>query len=247
MKLNSKKPVIPTQIMRRSSIGAAVLIMLSPLAGSAQNLLSNGSFETLTASVAATTAGSYTVNFGGLPVGVAAGWTLGISGNAGGYDGIAINTGVPVSNFNPMAIEDGNDAVFLQGAGSVSQTLTLAAGQYSLSYYAMGRTGSGGGNGANPFTASVSGGLVNDVETPANTDITSLSDWAQYTDNFTVTTPGSYTVEFSGNYPYGQLGDLTTFIDNVSIVAVPEPSTLALAGFGVWGLFFARRFSFARR
>lgn len=38
----------------------------------------------------------------------------GVSGDAGGYDGIAINTGMPVSNFNPMAIEDGTEFSYRQ-------------------------------------------------------------------------------------------------------------------------------------
>lgn len=64
--------------------------------------------------MAATTAGFYTINFGALRVDAATGWTPGVSGDAGGYDGIAINTGMPVSNFNPMAIEDGTEFSYRQ-------------------------------------------------------------------------------------------------------------------------------------
>jgi len=212
-----------------------------PLAASSQSVL-NGSFETLSGSVANSTSGSYTVNFGGLPVNIATGWTLGVSGNNAGYDGIITVNGAPVSDFNPIAVADGQNAVFLQGAGTVSQTLNLNPGQYLLSYYLMGRSGSAGGSGINPVTASLSGGLVNDMETPVNTDVTSASDWTLYSDNFTVTSAGSYTLTFTGDDPYGTDGDHTTFVDNVSIATVPEPSSLALTGLSVLGLFFARRF-----
>jgi hypothetical protein len=57
-----------------------------------------------------------------------------------------------------------------------------------------------------------------------------------------VTTAGSYTLLFTGNDPYGVSGDHTTFIDNVSINAVPEPSSMALIGLSVFGLFFAHRY-----
>jgi hypothetical protein len=217
---------------------AAMLGAISPLGADAQNLLLNGSFETLSQSVASDT---YTTGFGSLPVTVATGWTLGTSGVNNGYDGIAESVNGALSNFATKDIEDGLNAVFLQGAGSVSQTLTLGIGQYALSYYEMGRPSAYGGNGANPVTASLSGGLVNDVETPANTDITAASDWSLYTDNFSVTTAGSYTLQFLGDDAYGVAGDHTTFLDNVSIQAVPEPSSVALIGLGAFGALFGRR------
>lgn len=228
MKLNSKKLIL-----------VVAAILNASLVAYSQNLLVNGSFETLSQTVSSD---SYTVNFGSLPTTIATGWTFGISGNNNGYNGIAEALNGALSNFNPKYIEDGADAAFLQGAGSVSQTLSLDVGQYSLSYYLMGRPSADGGDGANPVTTSLSGGLVNDVETPANTDITSLGDWTLYTDNFTVTTAGSYTLQFLGNDPYGVNGDHTTFVDNVSIVAVPEPSSLALAGIGALGLLCIRRY-----
>jgi hypothetical protein len=252
MKHNSNPFIILIlpQIILRSFIGAAILIMLSPLAGNAQNLLSNGSFETLSQSVPNS---AYTTTFGSLPTSVATDWTLGTSGANGNqsFDGIATAAGGPVSNFNPMTIADGTNAVFLQGSGTVSQTLNLNTGQYTLSYDLMGRAGSAG-NYINEVTASLSGGLVNDTETPANTDVTSPSDWTLYTDNFTVTTAGSYTLQFTGDYPYGVTApdgqtDHTTFLDNASIVAVPEPSILALAEFCLIGLLFVRRHSLAKR
>lgn len=215
----------------------------APFSLSAQNLLQNGSFETLSQSVSAD---AYTVNFGSLPVNVATGWTFGTSGVNNGYNGIATTSG-NVSDFNPTAIQNGSFAAFLQGAGSVSQTFTLSAGQYTLSYYLMGRTGSGGGDGANPVTTSLSGGLVNDVETPGNADINNASDWTLYTDTFTVLSPGSYTLQFLGNDPYGVSGDHTTFVDNVAVQAVPEPSCLALLAVGLVGFGVARPTGWLRR
>jgi len=205
-----------TRFIMRQKLLLSLILLLAlglwmPHVARAQNLVVNGSFETLSTSVSSD---AYTVNFGSLPTNVATGWALGTSGVNNGYDGIATTSGA----LGNKVIEDGSHGIFLQGAGSLSQTVTLAAGVYTLSFYAMGRDTSTGGNGVNPVAVTL-GSLVSQTVTPANTAQNNLSDWIFYSYNFTVTTSGAYVLKFLGTLPYGTSGDHTTYIDNVSVVA----------------------------
>ena len=207
----------------------------SPFPARALNLVVNGSFETLSQSVPNS---AYTVSFGSLPTSIATGWTLGVSGGQS-YDGIATASGGAISDFNSMSIADGTNAIFLQGTGTATQTVNLNAGSYALTYSLMGRAGSAG-SAPNPITVTLSSGLLNDTETPVNTDVNNLNDWAQYTDYFSVTTAGSYTLQFKGDDPYSGSSDHTTFIDNISlapfvavaptIISQPSPQQTLFAG-----------------
>jgi lysophospholipase L1-like esterase len=75
-----------------------------------------------------------------------------------------------------------------------------------------------GPNGTDPVTVSL-GSLLSQTVTPPNTT-QKISDWTLYTYIFTVTTAGSYTLNFSGTLPYSTQSDHTSFIDNVSLVSV---------------------------
>jgi hypothetical protein len=195
------------------TLAAAVLMAALAPAARCQNLVANGSFEALTVSV---TSDKYTVNFGTLATNAATGWNFGISGVNNGYNGIATTTGA----FGNKVIEDGSYAAFLQGAGTVYQSITLNAGTYILSFYAMGRDASTGGNGVNPVAVTF-GGYLSQTITPTNTAQSNLNDWILYTYSFTVTASGTYTLQFSGTLPYGVSGDHTTYIDNVSLSLSP--------------------------
>ena len=135
------------------------------------SLVSNGSFETVTPPV---TSSSYTASFGSLPTNAVSNWTFRNSAGSA-YDGIVINDGT----LGVQAIEDGSNAAFVQGTGSISQSVALPAGAYALSFYAMGRTSANGGNGANPTTVSV-GSLLNQTFTPDNAAENNASDWILY-------------------------------------------------------------------
>jgi lysophospholipase L1-like esterase len=198
------------------------------VATNGQNFVVNGSFEEVNPSV---TSDTYTVNFGTLPDNVATGWTMGTSAVNNGYDGIAAATG----RLSNKAIEDGTNAVFIQGSGYIYQAVTLPAGTYILQFYAMGRAGADGVN-----LIAVTLGNQAWTATPANTEQTSLSNWTLYSYSFTVATAGTYTLEFTGTLPYGASGDHTTYIDKVSIMAAtvippaiisePSPVQMVYAG-----------------
>jgi lysophospholipase L1-like esterase len=199
---------------------AVVIIFCAgaPLAAKAQNLVANGSFEQ-----PGLVDGDYTVDFGSLATNAVPGWTFGLSTGTtpGVYDGLASNSG----GLNDGNIEDGTNAAFLQG-GSMAQTVNLNAGNYALSFWAMGRSDTGA---ANPVTVSV-GNLLSQTVTPDNTDEYLSSDWQNYTFYFDVPGSGSYPLVFQSTLPYNPPSDHTTFIDNVSIVAVagiPPPTIIS--------------------
>lgn len=190
----------------------------APLAANAQNLVVNGSFESVTPPVNST---AYTATFGSIATNAVSNWTFGTSGGSA-YDGIVDLNG----GFGAQVIEDGANAAFVQGTGSISQRVTLPAGSYALSFYAMGRTSANGGNGADPTTVSV-GSLLFQTFTPGNAAEDNMNDWIPYRYDFTAAA-GTYTLQFSGNDPYvGGSDDHMTMIDNVLIVAIssiPPPT-----------------------
>ena len=101
-----------------------------------------------------------------------------------------------------------HQVAFLQGTGSMSQSVYLDAGTYSLSFLAAQRAGSQ--THYQELQVLVDGAQVGTV-TPASTSYGSYQ-----TPNFTVTA-GTHTIEFVGLNPLG--GDNTAFIDEVAITA----------------------------
>ena len=208
---------------------ASVLSLLAPCS-KAQNLVANGSFESVNPELSDD---AYTVSYGGLATNAVANWAFGISGG-GAYDGIVSGRGE--CRFARKVIEDGSNAAFLQGIGSISQTLRLTAGAYRLSFYAMGRVPFG------PNTITVSlGDLLNETFTPTNTTQFIANDWTLYSYNFIVPAAGTYVLRFSGTIPfvhfsatipYSRGSDYTTFIDNVAIVASAGPTLSRMATVG---------------
>jgi GDSL-like Lipase/Acylhydrolase family/Immunoglobulin I-set domain len=199
-------------------VALATIAAWVPLAAKSQNLVANGSFEH-----PGLVSGDYTVNYGGLATNGVPGWAFGLSTGTipGVYDGLVSNNG----GLNAGNIEDGTNAAFLQG-GSMSQTITLNAGTYSLSFWAMGRSDTGT---ANPIAVSVDNSLSQSV-TPDNTAENMSSDWQSYLFYFNAPSNGAYTLAFQATLPYAPPSDHTTFIDNVSIVAisaVPPPTILS--------------------
>ncbi len=213
------------QVIVTNSVGSITSAPATlTVATNGQNFVLNGSFESVNQSV---TSDTYTVNFGPLPDNVITGWSLGTSAVNNGYDGIAAVNGA----LSTKVIENGTNAVFLQGVGSIAQVVTLPVGVYTLQFYAMARAGA---DGVNPITVSV--GNSTWTATPGNSDQTNISDWTLYSYTFTVATEGAYTLQFAGTLPYGVSGDHTTYIDSVSILAstvippaiLSEPSPLQM-------------------
>ncbi|MFZ1086127.1 MAG: DUF642 domain-containing protein [Terracidiphilus sp.] len=128
---------------------------------------------------------------------------------------------------------DGVQVAFLQETASISQTVSLVAGdQYNLTYYVEQRPGYG----VDPVTVSVGGTQTNYIANPT-------ADWTLYTDTFTAAST-SELLEFSTTEPiYG--GDNDAGLDDVSITPTPEPGTMTLLGSGLLGLavIVKRRFS----
>jgi hypothetical protein len=113
----------------------------------------------------------------------------------------------------------GSQVAFLQGTGSISQSVNLAAGSYFVSFQAAQR-----GNfnqGGQAITVIVDNMPVGTAITPA------ASSYASYTTSTTFdVAAGMHTITLQGNNPSG--GDNTAFISNVVITA---PPVVADAGF----------------
>jgi hypothetical protein len=121
----------------------------------------------------------------------------------GGSSGVAGN-GSGFTDGNPDAPE-GNQVAFLQGYGSVSQSVTfVAAGTYSLGFSAAQR---GNDNSSQRFQVLIDGAVVVGTYTPGDASYTAYT-----TASFTVTA-GSHTISFIGLDPDG--GDNTALIDQV--------------------------------
>ena len=143
----------------------------------------NGSFET-----PVLPAGGYQYGPGG------AGWTF------GGGAGIQRNG----SAWNGATAPDGQQTAFLQGANAqLGQTINLAAGSYSLSFYAARRAYQGAGQ---PLQITVDGTPIGSPIAPADTS------FARYTSASFTVTAGPHTLMFTSTNPDG---DNSSFIDAV--------------------------------
>ena len=126
------------------------------------------------------------------------------------------------------AASHGTYAVSLEGnASSISQTITLAAGQYQLSFDASKWLNAVP---VNPIYASLGG--VNFSFNGSTAAFSPTEGYSTYTSGLlTLATGGAYELKIAANHPNGGLSGATA-VDNVSLTAVPEPSSLALLGLG---------------
>jgi cell surface hyaluronidase len=170
-------------------------------------------------SVGTGTYGAFRYNPSGSP------WTFdglsGVAGNGSGFTG-----------GNPAAPE-GTQVAFLQGACSVSQSVTLAAGTYNLIFGAAQRANFQ--YSSQTVQVQVDGTAVGTF-TPAGTS------YADYVTNSFTVTAGSHTIRFVGLDPDGPDKDNTAFIDQVRVnrvltgVADPGFETPPV-GTGTYGAF----------
>ncbi len=200
--------------MKLSIIAAvAALAATSPVA--AANLIANGNFET----------------------GTLAGWTLADSGS-GSWFVIGNGAGTAISGFPTPTLAAGGSFVAMTdqsnpGSHNLSQTLTLGAGAFVLSFDARGSDQSNSGGAPDQqYIVTVDGVTI----TGPNTN----PGWGFYSFNLNLTA-GSHTFAFQEN---DDRLFYTAGLDNVSLTAaVPEAATWAMmvVGFGLVGVAARRR------
>jgi hypothetical protein len=101
---------------------------------------------------------------------------------------------------------DSTQAAFIQGTGTIAQTLNLRAGSYTLSFQAAQRSCCVSPY-AQPIKVGVDGVQIGSLVSPQN------ASFAVFSIPFTVSTTGPHTIEFAGTDPI----DNTTFIDAVML------------------------------
>lgn len=140
----------------------------------------------------------------------------GTAWNFVGEAGVTGN-GTAFTNRNPNAPQ-GSQVAFLQRNGSMSQTMSFAAGTYTISFSAAQRANIGA---VQTLLVLVDGYVVGAFNNLANTSYTTLT-----TSSFTIGA-GSHVVTFKGTNLYG--GPNTIFIDQVAVNR--QPTGLADSGF----------------
>ena len=171
-----------------------------------------------------------------------AGWSvIGL----GGADGVAVVMQLG-NGYTEGALhfdaQDGTQSLDLtgegnQGANGVKQSFSSTpGGQYVVSFY-LGHQDSSqeGYAGASSLGLYIDGSLVTAF---SNSDVTSQDvDWNQFAYSFTAAS-NLTTLAFLNATG---VGNNFTGLDDVVLLQVPEPGTLALLGAGLAGLFFLRR------
>ena len=121
----------------------------------------------------------------------------------------------------------GNQAAFIQSAGSsISQAFDFSGGYFSVSFLAEYRNNYGG----NTINVSVDGQKLTFGGLDAFSPSTG-STFSTYQSDLIELAAGQHVLTFAGT----SLPDYTTFVDDVSISAVPEPGSLALLAIGALG------------
>jgi hypothetical protein len=125
-----------------------------------------------------------------------------------GSSGVSTNNRDFTSN-NPNAPQ-GTQVAFLQGTGSMSQSIHLAAGNYTLSFQAAQRIGGSTTSGINSqdFRVLVDGQVVGTFQPSSST-------YSSYSTNSFSVSAGTHTLVFEGLNSVG--GDNTAFVDAITI------------------------------
>lgn len=189
------------------------------LAFSANAQVANGSFEILKVGDFKTEEselgkGQFSLNSS------ASSWTAGTS--AGFYTGPTTDQRIA-----GWIIPDGLKAT----QSTLTQTITISApGIYTLNFDSFTATPNGGNN--TGFSAALTGVSSQSFKEIADGSATARSV------NFNVTSAGSYDLVFTAEG--GAIGD-ATLIDNVSLSPVPETSSTALIGLGMFYILIRRK------
>jgi hypothetical protein len=214
-----------TQKTLALSLAIGASLSLGALSASAQIVL-NGDFSANGSSFTA-----HNGDFGadGNPT-TATDWNAGQSGIQGPGTGVGTFLGPTDTGTNYF--------VYMFGPGSISQTITLAPStEYTIDFSVGGRPGDSPLTNEVTVSTTQGGGstFFDQTVTPSTAVFTPLSN--------TFTTPsilsgsGDATITLLNDSPGGKTVDFT----DVSITAVPEPSTYALFGLGVLAVVIACR------
>jgi hypothetical protein len=199
-------------------------------AQASSNLVLNGGFDGTTSSyvynAAPTSVATY---YGSVPTQARTvdDWT-------GSFVSIASNSGDwgnPSGLANFDASTSGGYVAGVQADGVLSQALTLDAGTYLLTWSDANRSGTGSNE---SYSVSFDGVTYTTVATQAG------AGWESEAVVFTLGAAATGELSFTGLTSY-QNTDATSFIDNVSVSAVPEPASLLLMAVGTLGLLAWRR------
>ncbi|HEV3272060.1 MAG TPA: hypothetical protein VGZ93_07760 [Candidatus Methylacidiphilales bacterium] len=156
--------------------------------------------------------------------------TSGIAANNSAFDVFGATQG----EASDSAVSASGQAAFLQSTSSISQSVHLLAGDYTVTFDAEGRGGPFFPFNPNEITVSLGGIQLFDA-TPTQ------GSFQSYTTTATgFLAAGNYNLTFNGLIN----GDYTSFIDNVQInlAPTPEPSGAALLILGVLAVIAFRRF-----
>jgi hypothetical protein len=160
------------------------------------------------------------------------GWSMG-----GGGGRVELQSNLSAS----LNARDGSNFISLDGGpgrnASISQTLTLAAGVYALSFWYSPENWNAATN-----TISYNLGNVVNGRVTVGTNGAAVGVWTQIYTRFSIVTPGSYTLSFAA---LGAADGIGGFIDDVTLVTtVPAPAA-GLAGLtgllALWGVKRRRR------
>lgn len=209
-------------MMRTMMLLTACVAMLTATPVLAANLVVNGSFENPAVPTASF------INYLGGSTAIT-GWTV-----------VGVDSAVSEDTFMQSGItfqaQDGNQMIDLAGVTSnsmtsgVTQNISTTINQvYEISFYVGSATDS---NFFFPSTIdlSIDGGARVSYTNP--TAPTNMLNWKLFTVNFTATNSTTNLTFFNG----GTSNNFESELDNVSVNAVPEPSSIVLAAFSFAGL-----------
>ena len=216
--------------MIKSILAAAAIGAVAISAQASTNLVGNGEMNGTTSDyIYNATPSTVQSNYGNVPTDAAtvADWD-------GSFVSIVSNSGPwgnPSGLANFDAATQGGYVAGVQANGTLSQTLAtpLAAGEYTLTWVTANR-----GNANQNYLVEFAGKTVDNVTT------TEGAGWT--TESVTFSTAGGSLLSFVGTSTYNQSNDdATSFIDNVSVTAVPEPTSLLMMAVATLGLLAWRR------
>ena len=214
--------------MIKNILAAAAIGAVAVGAQASTNLVLNGEMDGTTSGYIYNAAPStVTSNYGAVPTqaGTVADWD-------GSFVSIASNSGPwgnPGGLANFDAATQGGYIAGVQADGTLSQALTLAAGEYTLTWVTANR-----GNANQDYLVDFAGKTIDNVTT------TQGAGWT--TESVTFSTAGGTGLSFLGQSVYNAShDDATSFIDNVSVTAVPEPTSLLMMAVATLGLLAWRR------